>query len=1029
MATEEFRQVNPVLSESPRIWVFSAGQFAVLAGTSLGIFVLLSMTPWFSILWELAFSLSGGLSGVAIVGDKWWQTLGPFWPPTPLWIVGSARHSNPTQKQRVGNRPVSARPDAKPKRTKPFEDDLRVLTYVRVAEGDRRLEATVHRSEDGAVLTFEMGFAFQPIPTTIPSDRVEATYNPIENAQKELPEGERLTVYFGSWRDDSERQAELESTMQLLCQQGRTNEALLVASERGKVQKLTSTGARLKHEHICYLTYTCRVSGEVPQGPFAKLTGKLGELWQTKIAEQGDLLTAQRYCKALRQAAEACRRYQQLLSKMGLKPQLQPIEQLWRDSTRRLGNANSGPLPHYLLLDREGLREVHYREQLAEGLERPVAIHADELHLSSLAIAHGVPFADAQWVYVRQPNGRGQYCGVLILTERPGGWSDKLAQLNYLHEQLARKPQAYDIEIVSELTPADRRLTRERLQSVTKRSYNKDLDVQQRSRTVDVTAQETAKRSVSAEREIYQGNRPVHLALVVLVYRSTLEELESACQTIAGELDAPAKLERETNYAWQVWLQTQRLRSEALLLNPYNRRLTFFTSEAPGLLKLTGTRPTRCKGLELIAIDTRVPVHVDIHPQQPEHSFLSGSTGSGKSLVEGGMIEDAITRGLAVSVVDSPNEDGFGSYTHFFDYYGGDYYNIRSESLNALEVPDLRRFDAAEREERYEDNKHSIKLFLKALILGQKPPSGLLSMTINSVVSVLVEQFFKTEPILRRYEAAIAAGQGTQVWQDTPTLHDLLPLCNPECLTLEGSSGDQVDQAIRYIQLRLRYWIDNRIGKAIARPSTIRSDSKLLCVALTGISDDEEAAVLALMAYAAATRQSLQFKRSLTVIDELSVLSKYDAIAEFVGESCAKGRKAERTMVLAAQEPNSVLKCVAADQIFKNLTRRLTGYLTTDAVSTFEEVFKYPPEIIRQNAGESFNECKQRGATRWLVEQSGKFTPCEYYPSPALLALMANNRAEVEARNRYFERYPDKVQALAEFSKHYMACLKEGKPL
>jgi hypothetical protein len=78
----------------------------------------------------------------------------------------------------------------------------------------------------------------------------------------------------------------------------------------------------------------------------------------------------------------------------------------------------------------------------------------------------------------------------------------------------------------------------------------------------------------------------------------------------------------------------------------------------------------------------------------------------------------------------------------------------------------------------------------------------------------------------------------------------------------------------------------------IARPSTFDTDNKLLVFALRGLSDGDDAAVLALAAYSAALRRTLSYPESIFFIDEFSILLEWPEISQLVARLTANGAKA-----------------------------------------------------------------------------------------------------------------------------------------
>jgi hypothetical protein len=121
-----------------------------------------------------------------------------------------------------------------------------------------------------------------------------------------------------------------------------------------------------------------------------------------------------------------------------------------------------------------------------------------------------------------------------------------------------------------------------------------------------------------------------------------------------------------------------------------------------------------------------------------------------------------------------------------------------------------------------------------------------LKTTIRTVLYCILNRFFEDATILERYHRAEAGGLGSEAWQEMPTLRDYLKFCTLEeignLLQLEeGVNWNSVPKALEQIRLRLTYWANSRVGKAISSPSTVPTDSMLLVFALRQVSQSEDA--------------------------------------------------------------------------------------------------------------------------------------------------------------------------------------------
>jgi len=201
----------------------------------------------------------------------------------------------------------------------------------------------------------------------------------------------------------------------------------------------------------------------------------------------------------------------------------------------------------------------------------------------------------------------------------------------------------------------------------------------------------------------------------------------------------------------------------------------------------------------------------------------------------------------------------------------------------------------------------------------------------------------------------------------------------------------------------------------------------LITFALTNLQSGKDAEVFGMSAYIAASRQSLSSPNSVFFMDEASVLLGFSALSRLAGRKCATARKQGCRVFLAAQDVISIAKSEAGEQILQNMPLRLIGRIVPGAANSFSELLGIPREIIDKN--ESFVPNIQQLYTLWLLDYNNKYVRCRYYPSYPLLALVANSREEQATRDKFKKIHSDKFTWVAEFSKYYVECIKQGKPL
>ena len=245
-------------------------------------------------------------------------------------------------------------------------------------------------------------------------------------------------------------------------------------------------------------------------------------------------------------------------------------------------------------------------------------------------------------------------------------------------------------------------------------------------------------------------------------------------------------------------------------------------------------------------------------------------------------------------------------------------------------------------------------------------------------------------------------------------------------------SFEEIDrQALNQIQNQVSALLASRLGKAIARPSTFSPEPAIKFFALSGLTNEQDAYLMAINAHTACIRNALSHPKSLFIGDELSVLLRKDGFAQVIGETCATGRKEGIAVLLLSQDPDTICDCATGSQIMQNMTYRITGRITSTGVTSFQRYLGYPAQIISQNATEAFLPRISDLYSCWLVETGGRFWRTRFYPGEMMLASVANNQNEREARSRVMAQYPPtakgRLLGLKAFADAYILALKENK--
>ncbi|BAY59313.1 hypothetical protein NIES2135_61900 (plasmid) [Leptolyngbya boryana NIES-2135] len=872
-------------------------------------------------------------------------------------------------------------------------------------------------------LQFIFGWTCKGLHTSLTPRQEEDAFDAIEAGLKDLPEGERITFHMGSFASDAQRQLQLDQLIELA---PTPQLKFLIMSEKQRVQDLTwkvdhngvrhPKGLRKPKFLRVYATYT--ISSETVKGTdiWEKILLKLESLFH-KFTGFDTQAVQQSYEIAFEKAfTDGYLNYQQLLdTKMRLETYPMDVVDLWVSQWQIFNKTETPPVPQILHVTETGIREE---------------INSD-VHFTTLLLHSGSPKDDRAWVHVN-----GNYVAPLVFLDKPGGWSTKFNQLSYLWQTLSREP-VVDTEVFCQISKANQGIVKDNMRRVMKQSLL-DQSTSIRKNTIDVAASLRQTKTVKAQEALYEGGVVLQTATVFLVHRPTVHKLDEACRYLKSCFLRPAWVDREREYAWKIWLQTLLITWDGLLIKPFDRRLGYLTSEAPGMMPVVTPREIDRSGFELITEEGGVPLHLNFYTQsQPRNFALFGTTRSGKSVLTSGILSQALAYKIPVIIMDFPPSEAASTFRDWCRYLGGSYFDISKEANNLFEIPDLSGFNDEEYAERMPQYIDFLQTAVMTLVFGGKEPTTSddrnFRQSIRSILGPAIARFFDDSDIKARYAEAHRAGLNTEAWLNMPTLRDFF-----EFFKAHGTDGlsestrqdDTTKKSVSQIERQLVLWIDSTtVGRAIARPSTFRTDNPLLVFALQGLSDSEDAAVLALSAYAAALRRTLSHRRSIFFIDEFSVLMEWEEIANLIARLCANGGKAGIETGLAAQDPNTLLNSPeAGPKIIQNISTRLIGRIQPVAISSFCKFFGYPLELISVNAGERFYPQASEMYSQWLLDEGGRPTFVRYYGSPILVGVVANNPDQTECRQAFLQAYPNPYQALAAWSKEFIAATKNQRP-
>lgn len=190
------------------------------------------------------------------------------------------------------------------------------------------------------------------------------------------------------------------------------------------------------------------------------------------------------------------------------------------------------------------------------------------------------------------------------------------------------------------------------------------------------------------------------------------------------------------------------------------------------------TQKLNNKGMMFLTRELNTAVYLDI-ANEKNHTGIFATSGAGKSNVILEMILEYVISKQLVVLFDFPRPDGTSTYTVLIPILQklgvkAAYHNVRENTINIIEMPDLRSATSAKnREERRDDALKSHVRLLVAIVIGisDNPDREVL---VTSLLTDCYHDFHDCEAIKQRYEAAIAGGYGSDAYNQMPILEDFV---------------------------------------------------------------------------------------------------------------------------------------------------------------------------------------------------------------------------------------------------------------
>ena len=599
-------------------------------------------------------------------------------------------------------------------------------------------------------------------------------------------------------------------------------------------------------------------------------------------------------------------------------------------------------------------------------------------------------------------------------------------QIFWVWERM-KQIEVRDTDVFVEITPGDEEQSRTNLRRLVRQSTYANKYAAEKGNVIDVDASNLSNEAIEAQKRLRSGAKPLIVSFTIQVYRQNDIELDIACERLI-QLFAPAKLIREDKVCWKRWLESLPINNQKIQTSTEmfsEARMTSpDTLSVRSLLTLIRPRDIHDSGVEFIYTEGGYPIYINL-VEKCMRGIITGTTGSGKTVMAFAHMKQALYREDRVCVGFDMSNEGEGTLKPIVEMLGdeGAYINLVEQSINILQPPDLRKYNLEIQERRRKIWLDSRKKILTAFIVGSQVRNDINPDIISSIITLALEAFSTDIDIVRRYNVALENGWKSPEWQKMPVLKDFLFFCTKDKLDI-SNFGTQQAEALDLIVTNIKAKLaDPNIGDCISKPSTVSPNARLQFFGLSGLTDDNNAYILSLVAQGACLNASLEYEKSLVVIDECPALFAKPGFTELVGMQFSLGRKEGTSVLLIGQNMEAITQCQNSSQIIRNTDFHLIGRISSDGIKHYAETLDIPADNLRQNAGDTFGIDRNNGCSYWLIKYLDRCWITAYYPSKYELAGLANSPDERRIRQKIMKKYPNtqqgKCRALTEYASIY----------
>jgi hypothetical protein len=807
----------------------------------------------------------------------------------------------------------------------------------------------------------------------------------------ELPQGESLIIDSSNFPEYKNRADELQSVLSL----DETNPLNVLTQCELNDLKANSTGTYNRPRMVRKITLWPSISSQYQGekldfvGNIIKNINSLIKTWSGEAAEEQQLFVSRFLLGSWRSYLRWNEIFQNHLSDLHNQKILTGNE-VWAECFahgHRFKEQLPPPIPNLIRVNvqtGEITQEIGNRDEQSCGTVLGTQPHA-------FPTGNGY-----QSIYVD-----GKYITAVSMASQVAGWATPLDQLNWLANALSRSP---DTRCVCELWVGSQEAITNKLRNFTQESL-KNAEYHAKKASSPVIDQVQVEQATAAERSMLEGTVAVELGLCLFFYRDSEKEAFNAAYSGVSSFPANAfRIELAT--VQELWFQSLPYTWDRLLTGVVPRTITTDSRSLPAYLPLSVPVSIASQGFEMRAKWGHTPIYMDLETFRGHIQIFGLSREASKSVLAANIMASVLARGRRVTIIDIPQNAKASSFPRFTRHIAhGDYLDLLGgqESYNFFETVSIPEgTDPALRTEIIKETIDSIRLILLTVALGADLYDPAVSTSsVDAMLVQLLGKFFDAPEIKLRYQEAKQYGRGSEAWNDMPTVKTFIEdYLSIEHLDIKSRASSD-EEVIGLIKGKLVAWFTapNCKAPALAKPSTISLDSRMLTIALRKFADNNDAAVYGLVAQGLAYRRAIKFMKegTLTFNDENAIALQHKSLAMGLGALFANLLKANGIMMLAQQPPDTITQSEAAGMIKNNITYTFVGKIATGSESAYAEHLGVPLEHMMRCSQSDFKINNQECYSSYYFQQGNHGTFVEVQPQKLLLNSVRNNEHEITA--------------------------------